>query len=323
MRIIYVDYFGPESSNSYWLTEFQKRGVVVTYDILQIKDDLKEFKEAVLKFKPTHIHFGGSVKSAGYMPPILIREIREACSNTRITFFYGDAYNEEKYYHDLAPYASEIFMSNASFNYTYMPCPAPKENTRQWQDDKKYDIVFIGNNYNQERLNLIKQLSKFKIVIFGNKWPDEVDCRGIVSLADYPNVCAQAWIVFGDPAGPVCERSGRDECTVGNPDSLYDSPLCRSRSCSEYEDLNAYLSNRLMNTLISGSVHLAPYVKGMEQYWIDRQDLVWYKTEQERDKAIEELLNSPELCKEIASSAQSKVLKKYTFEKCARRILNG
>lgn len=327
-RICYFDNFTHANSNGYWRSCFEKIGEVKTFDVWQIARNHTwvALPKAIREFNPTHVHCGGSVKHGSIVSVGLIRWIREQFPGVRITYFFGDGYNKMSYYEMLEPYIDNIFMSNSEWcrtdQYIYMPCPAPAENMREWVDEKKYDVVFIGNNYNAERMRSLASVNrKFGLTVFGSGWPSEFNCPGSLPFTQYSDVCSQAKIVLADPAGPICAHSTGGECLVGDPDKIYKPGLCREYECSAYKELRGYLSNRLANTLISGTVHVAPYVEGIEEIFT-ADELVCYKGGyQERDKVIAELLTDSERRKKIALAGQKKILESLTFDKCARKIL--
>jgi RimJ/RimL family protein N-acetyltransferase len=329
IKVAYFDNFTGNNSNGYWFKAFETLGEVTKFDVIPINRNRTwaSVPKRVRDFEPTHIHCGGSIKHGSIVPVGFIRWIREAFPGVRITYFFGDAYNKMPYYTMLEPYIDNVFMSNSKWcrtdKYVYMPCPAPKENVRKWTDRKKYDVVFIGNNYNADRLKTIRDLAKkFNVTVFGERWPTDLNCPGSVSFAQYSDICSQAKVVVGDPAGPICSRSTGSECLEGDPDKLWTKGLCRAYNCRAYEELSGYLSNRLANTLIAGTAHVVPYVEGIEEAFSE-DELIWYRDKRERDEIIGELLSNPARCKEVALAGQRKILKELTYDKCVRRITAG
>lgn len=326
-RICYFDNLTHRNSNHYWLAAFQKMGEVQTHDVYQIVRNRTwcSVPKKVKEFHPTHIHFGGSVKHGSIVSVGFVRWLREQFPGARVTYFFGDGYNKMAYYYLVEPYVDNVYMSNSEWTngekFQYMPCPAPAENVRPWTDQKRYDVVFIGNNYNPDRLKETLELKKkFNLTVFGNGWPPVLGSLGAVAFEKYSDICASAKIVMADPAGPMCKHSDGGTCFKGNPDNLYTTGLCRAYTCSAYAPIRGYLSNRLANTLIAGTVHMTPYVEGIEEMFT-KDELVCYKTKSERDRMIKDLLANPERCKKISLAGQKKVLEHLTYEKCARRIL--
>jgi len=297
LEIFYVDYFTPENSNFYWLKAFKKFGRVKIFDI--VKDDLESFEKDVLKFKPDHIHLGGSVKN-GLISPQILSKVREKLSCT-VSAFYGDG--PYSFYHfDLAKVADYVYLSNKTHikknqekgldNFKYMLCPTNSGVFNHQKHKKIYDIVFIGNNNRSERLLLLKKIAeKYNLKVFGNGWGGiELNCGDPVYGKNFSKVCNQAKICLGEkePAGAKLE---------------------------------AYFSNRLVNTLATGSFYINPYSQNLESVFINKKHLVWYKNEEELVELIDYYLKHSDEREKIACQGQKEVYEKYTYEKSIKRIL--
>lgn len=324
MKICYFDNFSRDNSNQYWLGALAAFGRTRHYNIAKIKDRWRRAKRSVEKFQPDHIHFGGSVKNEKLVPKEFVEWLRAKFPKTRITFFYGDAYDKTVYYDTIEPFVDDIYMTNQAYlkneKYHFVLCPGAQEFLRDWIEDKQHNVVFIGNNYNTNRLYQIEELrQRFNITVFGNNWPEEFSAQPL-PFKDYADVCSKAYIVLGDPAGPVCRYSSGAECTVGNPDKLYTRGVCRAYACQEYKELKGWLSNRFINTILCNTVHLVPHIGGLREYWGDNQGVVWYETMEERDQAIHNLLENKDRCKEIAEAGQRKAMD-YTFDRVAALIV--
>lgn len=334
-RICYFDNFRniTVNSNGYWLKAFEQHGKVLAFDINRMKNRLTGFieknriRKEMLAFSPDHIHFGGSAKTPRKMPPEFVRWVRKTFPGARITFFYGDGYNIEQYYNSIEDNVDAFFMTNTSFikdsRYNFLVCPVPSELERKWLPEKENDIVFIGNNYNKERFEAVSHLrEKFGMKVYGNDWPPEFGAYHVFYDRDYAEVCAKSWIVMADPAGPLCRNSDGDRCIASDRTGKYSKGVCRDRSCNRFSEMTAYLSNRTANTMLACAVHLVPYVREIGNHFENWKDLVWYHSEDERDKIIAELLSDPEKCRRIAISAVEKA-KKFTFERAVIKILEG
>lgn len=319
------------NSNGYWLRAFEEYGEVRIFDINRMKSRLTGFVEKarirkeMLEFKPDHVHFGGSAKTPRKMPPEFVRWVRKSFPSARITFFYGDGYNIEKYYDSIEENVDAFFMTNTSFvkdpRYNFLICPVPAELEREWRPDKENNIVFIGNNYNRDRFAAVSQLmKKFGMKVYGNDWPQEFGAYHVYYDKDYAEVCSKSWIVMADPAGPLCRNSDGGRCVSPDRNGTYTKGVCRDRSCNRYSEMTAYLSNRTANTMLACAVHLVPYVKEIENHFQNWKDIVWYRTDEERDEIIGELLANPAKCEEIAKAAVIKA-REFTFENAVKKVL--
>lgn len=319
------------NSTGYWLNAFEKYGEVVAFDITKMRSRLfswiekMKIKKEMRLFSPDHIHFGGSAKSNKKMPVKFVQWVRSEFPKAKITFFFGDGYNNDEYFKKLEDYVDAFFMTNTSFlknhKYRYMICPVPACMEREWVENKETDLVFIGNNYNKARFKSICELrEKFNLRIYGNNWPQEFGAYYVYYHENYSDACSSAKIVMADPAGPVCMHSADTYCVKNMPG--YQKGYCRHRECPSFSEMVAYLSNRTANTMLACAVHLVPYVKDIEKYFDNWKDMVWYNNDEERDDIIRYLLDNPEKCKEIALSARRKA-RNFTFEKSADIVLNS
>jgi hypothetical protein len=319
------------NSNGYWLGAFELYGEVVAFDITRMRSRIfswiekMKIKKEMRDFSPDHIHFGGSAKNNKKMPVSFVKWVRAEFPKAKITYFFGDGYNNDAYFKQVEAYADAFFMTNTSFlknrKYRYMICPVPACMEREWVDDKETDLVFIGNNYNKARLKGISELrKKFNIRVFGSGWPEEFGAYYVYYDGEYADVCAKARIVMADPAGPVCMHSADTYCVKNMPG--YQKGCCRYRECPNFSEMVAYLSNRTANTMLACAVHLVPYIKDIEKYFDNWQDIVWYHNDGERDGIIRHLLDNPDKCKVISLSAREKA-RNFIFEKAAETVLNA
>lgn len=331
MRICYLDKLSSMKVNEtrYWLGSLEAHGEVFAFDTYRMKSRVKgcfekqKVKRRMKDFSPTHIHFGGNAKNERNMPTGFVKWVRENFKDSRITFFYSDGYSIEDYYSRIEDFVDEFFLTTTSFlkndKYKFMLYPAPAEMERSWQANKSSDLVFIGNNYNRQRFMAVDELrDRFGIKVFGDDWPRSYNAYHVFYDKDYADICSKSWIVMADPAGPVCMYSADTYCVKKMPG--HQKGYCRNRKCEHYEEMTAYVSNRTTNTMMACAVHLIPYVKGIEDYFDNWKDLVWYHSTKERDEIIRELLSDPEKCRQIAVSAVQKA-RGYTFDRAVKRIL--
>jgi len=329
MRIAYLDTFCKEHSGRFWMKAFEAYGPVQTTEIsgLTQHNHIQAALQRVIDYRPDHIHFGGSTQGEKTFTIHDVIQLKNATA-AKLTFFYGDGYYNLPYYLRLATFVDGIYVTNKNFcqmpNIRYTLCPAPRELAVEYNDYKRYDLGFIGNNYNEDRREAIYALDKMfpgQLVVFGKGWKKrKINTKGEIAYEQFADVCQQVKIVLGDPAGPICLYSHR-ECGIGNPDKLHTPGYCRAYSCSKYAELEGYVSNRVANILMTGSVCLMPYTKGIEDIFENGKHLVWFKTFDEMKNVVQELLTSPKQIKQIGKAGQDLVLQDYTFESVARRIL--
>lgn len=296
-RIFYIDYFSPTNSNYYWLRAFQRFGKVEMFDIVKEKQAL--LRERIMKFKPVHIHLGGSVKDY-IVSPQFLSDIKKGlgCS---ISVFYGDSIYSF-YHYELAKVVNYIYISNKTHikknekkglkNFKYMPCPTDPYIFKHYKSSKIYDVIFIGNNNQVSRLGVLKKLTKlFNLKVFGTGWEKTgLNSGNAVYGKEFSKVCSKAKIVIG----------------------ILDT---------KWTNLEAYFSNRLVNTLATGSFYIQRYTPGLEKVFTNREHLVWYTSENELIELIKYYLINEKEREEIAAEGQREVYRKYIYEMSIKRIL--
>ncbi len=296
-RILYIDYFSHHNSNLYWLKAFRKFGWTEAFDIIRENRGLLE--ERIMKFKPHHIHLGGSVKT-NMVPPELLSDVKSKLGCT-ISAFYGDRIYSP-YHSELAKVVDYIYISNKSHiktneekglrNFKYMPCPTDPDVFKYHKSPKVYDVVFVGNNNQASRLPLLKKLAGlFNLKVFGCGWEE----TGL----NFGNP------VYGKEFSKIC---GKAKINIGILDT-------------QWTHLETYFSNRLINTLATGSFYIQRYTQGLEKVFANRRHLVWYTNDNELIELIKYYLVNEKEREEIAAEGQRQVCQNYTYEKSVKRII--
>ena len=296
-KIFYIDYFSINNSNFYWQKAFCGFGKVRTFDI--VKEDRELLRERIMGFNPHHIHLGGSVKS-GMVPLSLLFDVKKELGCT-ISVFYGDCVYSS-YHSELAKVVNYIYVSNKTHikineekgikNFKYMPCPTDPGIFKDQKCKKVFDVVFIGNNNQPSRLPLLRELAdNFNLMIFGNGWEE----TGI----NYGKP------VYGREFSKVCSKS----------------KICIGILDPKWTELEAYFSNRLINTLATRSFYVQRYTHGLENVFTNRKHLVWYNGENELIRLIKYYLNNKKERDKIATEGQKRVYESYTYEKSVKKIL--
>jgi len=298
-RILYVDHLSPKNSNLYWLRAFRRSGRTEFFDIG--RENRESLERRIVRFKPKHIHLGGSVKN-NTASPLLLSGVKKEL-DCAITVFYGDA-AFPPYLLELADVADRIYISNKTHirlaegkgfhNFVYMPCPTDPDVFRHQRCDKVYDVIFIGNNNQPTRLPVIRELARrFDLKVFGNGWNNTGLDHGDAAYGkDFSKTCGSA-------------------------------KICLSIIDPRWEQLEGYFSNRLINTLATGSFCIQRYTPGLERVFINGKHLVWYSTKEELFELVEYYLYNEEEREWIATEGQKEVYRHYTYEKSVDRILSA
>jgi spore maturation protein CgeB len=153
------------------------------------------------------------------------------------------------------------------------------------------DIAFAGAPAG-DRIELLKACQKagYKVKIWGQPgWPKGLEYTGKYAYnADFAKVCASAKIVLGVNSCNTCR---------------------------------GYFSDRAFLTLACRGFYLVHYVPGLEDYFVNRRHLVWFKDQTEMLGIINRYLNDLEARTGIAKDGQQLVYQKYTWEKSVNRML--
>lgn len=296
-KIMYIDLFRKENSNPFWLKAFQKHGEIHPFNIR--RDDLNTLVSRIASFRPDHIHLGGSVKKRIISPKFLAEVKRN--SGCTISAFYGDA-RYSTYHYDLGWVVDHVYMSNKTHieqnrslglaNFHYLPCPTDPEVFRPVEGEKKHDLLFVGNNNNFSRLELLRKIHRrFNLSVAGAGW--EGEGFNILTEAygpEFSRLVGQAKILLG---------------LIGD----------------EWSGLEAYFSNRVANTLACRAFLIQRYTPGLERIFKNNEHLVWYRTEEELLSLIERYLALPAERERIAGQGRELVVSIFTYDKAVTRIL--
>jgi spore maturation protein CgeB len=293
---LYIDLFRKENSNPYWLKAFKKQGITHAFDLREPIETLTPLIESI---RPDHIHMGGSVKKGIISPEFLARVKKDL--DCTISVFYGDA-RYSTYHNDLSQVVDHIYITNKThirknrsrgmLNFHYMPCGTDTEIFRPVRSRKKYDLLFIGNNNSQSRLDLLQKIHRrFDLAMAGRGW-EETKLHALPQTygEDYSRLVGQARISLGL----------MDEAWV---------------------NLEACFSNRVVNTLACGGFLILRYSPGLETVFLNHEHLVWYRTESELFSSVERYLNEPGERERIANRGRELVTASFTYDQAVTQIL--
>jgi hypothetical protein len=327
MKIYYLDTFCPEHSGRFWLQAFRQHGEVQIQDVCEVHDTSSVLRQ-IIAFAPDIIHFGGSTQSEKTFTINDIYILKQK-TQAKVTFFYGDAYYRVPFYAKIADIVDEIYVTNYNMcdnpKIHYTLCPAPQEFSTQCSNNeaKECDIVFVGNNYDSKRREMIYRIHKTfsgRLTVFGKGWKSRrVNTKGPLSYSNTNRIYQKSRIILGDPAGSVCFYSNRDRCEIGDPDLLHHTGCCRSYQCSRFTELQGYASNRVSNILIAGGgICIIPYNMGLDNVLKPNRHLLVYRNWND----LEDILtNLPLNHEEIVKNGQRLMFEHYTFEALVKKII--
>ena len=315
-KLIYVDHFHKGNSNYYWLEAFKEQfKFVETIEGLTSKART-ELLMKVEKFKPDMIHFGGSIKNNSVLPVEVYAQIKEKHPGIRLTAHYGDAYYNE-YNHSRLKYLDAFHTSNYA-NVTgpqayWRPCCVLQRWIKTPIEIKKYDVVFIGNNYSGLRRKYLNEINKrYRLDVWGKGW-EGFNNHGQCTIEESIDIYRSAKVVLSEFSGDYCRHSHMGgKCAKGQT-SLYRRILCNNKDCPTFAPNICYFSNRVVNALASGSQVVTSYRTGMELIFNGRE-LYTYKDLDGCFKAIDLALKDP-----YYYGTQTRALD-WTYEKAIQKL---
>lgn len=169
-----------------------------------------------------------------------------------------------------------------------------------------YDIVFIGNNYDNfpSRIEASRKILQplmdrnYNIMIFGNEWwldagrPFSIPPRyygGYLASEDLRSVCASVPIIIG---------------------------------LHSVVDSRTMLSMRTFEILGCAGFHLTQWTPAVEHYFCHRRHLVWTRSRRETIDLVDYYLDHPEERGKIAFQGRQEVLEKHTYRHRVQTILD-
>ncbi|MBI4726213.1 glycosyltransferase [candidate division TA06 bacterium] len=159
--------------------------------------------------------------------------------------------------------------------------------------DQEYscDVAFVGAPA-RDRISLLRASKKagYKIMIWGSPgWPKDLGyCQKFAYGQDFAKVCASARIVLG--------INSRNDCP-------------------------GYFSDRAFLVLACRGFFLTHYVPGLEKYFDNHKQLVWFKDRTELLGMTDKYIRGDAARSDIAGAGQKLVYQKYTWEKSMRVLM--
>jgi hypothetical protein len=274
------------NSNSFWLETFRKlfRQVIpisVSQFVKKYNTPSRFNKLLSDHSAVTNVHFGGSAKLGSYVPIKTLTYVKSKRPNVRITSFYGDVYKnpyieERAYVIDLSIITNASFLNKENKKLIYKPCPIDSGWIRPNDEPKKYDIIFVGNNYSSIRMSYLKKVSALtnkmglSFVVVGKGWKQSTFesntlLLGSKKLNDAVDLYRQSKIAIDDPIQSYCQYTAIKKCHLNHPRPTYRPSICSNIKCKDYSPNYKYFSNRPMMILASGTPFIACKRPGQEE----------------------------------------------------------
>lgn len=267
--------------------------------------------ETAIKFAPDLIQLGKSELIYG----LTIKRIKEEI-DTRVIHFYGDfRWEPQPWVVDIGRYADLSLFTHKEASLIEKYRELGIKNIGYWWEgidpevfypqkrDKIYDIVFMANNYEEERWGRANPRRELVDAIAQKGFDLHLYGRGWRYLADMPNVHIHRFVDRKEFA-KACSAS---KITLG---------------ISAVNNVSGGISSgRTFNTMASGAFHLTKYAPGMEEVFENRKHLVWFDSIAEAIELIEYYLAHDEERERIAEAGRQKVLAHHTWDHRIEEIL--
>ncbi len=83
-------------------------------------------------------------------------------------------------------------------------------------------------------------------------------------------------------------------------------------SVNNFNDVEMYFSARQLNAMASGTLTVSAYIPGLEKYFTNGEDLVWFKTADECVDLVNYYLDHEDEARRIGMNGSKKVLENHT-----------
>ena len=270
------------------------------------------FKLLVDEFCPEVIHM--QLQHSNTISPQTLKEIKEKHTNIKVSNWTGDVgLNINDYFVEVSKEIDFTLVCNVGQIKDYLLSGC--KNVYYWQtgadpnvfynmDDirkqemiKKYnnDIIFIGHHYEELEYpgkEIRKQIVDGLYNIYGNRFG-----------------------IYGEGWGE--KTRGRIGYFIQN--EIYNSAEILL-SINHFNDIELYFSNRQLTTMCSGVLTLSKYIPGLEKYFENKKDLVWFNDVQECFDLVEYYLNHKEEAKLIGEAGRQKILLNCTLSKRVKEL---
>jgi len=268
------------------------------YTTLQFrnKSRVSDISNIIKTFDPHIIKFGG------YSLIPRIEQARKAAPNAKIFHFNGDQRGK----------VQNLFI--AASEYTDYILTSSMGQVKDYQNVCKNKVefwpcepmdYFYGGDPSTER--------KFDIFFSGktrDQFPDGAKRRELLALLSSKYKC----LMYGSAAKA---RS------VGHEILAKEIEKAKiSIGINAYNNVEMYTSNRFWTQMCSGSLHITHYVPGMENYFTNHEDCVWFETIDECMELVKFYLENDEKRITVANNERNLILAKHTASHRMKEIID-
>lgn len=313
-RKVFRDFYETGTFSGYKEYGYQPR----TNDLGSIVLMENELLNVIKNFKPDLIHWN-QLNNRWHLSKKFILNIKEMLPQVIITQETVDSFNK---------LPSAMLNAGKHFDITLLNCNElvrkmnkkgcnnvllfPEKSTDSLFEEnhivtkKQFDIVFIGNNNSSKnffkhreklgpryRTKLIVKMKKYfgdRFTVFGRGWDNIIENKGFLPFGDQVQIMKSARLLFG----------------------------CNVRNYYTY-----YFSNRLTNSMLSGTPIVYQYNPGYEKLFSDNEHIIYFYTPEDAIRKVEDLIvKEDQYLEGIGRNAKQLVMKKHTAQKRYQYYIN-
>jgi len=165
--------------------------------------------------------------------------------------------------------------------------PLPETERAKLRKELKHDVVFCAHNGGDYpgaplRREVAARLSEIygrRFGLYGNRWNHLESARGSIPYPEQNKVYNGSKVII---------------------------------SINNFNDVDMYFSARQLNAMVSGTITVSCYIPGLETYFENGKDLVWFHTADECIELVKYYLEHEDEARKIGESGSEKVAKYHT-----------
>lgn len=317
MKILFIssDYSGIYDHFEAWiLRELKKKHEV---NVFQIKSGLRVLQPLTKSFKPEV-----AITLVGFkLPARMIHWLKQQQIKTAVWFtedpYYMDQTAELSRYYDFVftidTAALEFYEKNGHKHTYQLPLatePQIFSPKKEIEAQFKSDICIVGYPYLDriQYIQLLLQNTNYNIKVVG-KWK-----KPLYSFQNNPKLSIyDGWV---EPSIVADFYNGANiVLNTHRPSNL-------KQNQNRHGIKGKTINNRTFDVASCGSFQLIDYKEDLSNHFIEDEEMISFKNDQELIKKIDYFMQSEEERQRIANNARKRVLKEHTFEHRLDKMLN-
>jgi len=280
-----------------------------TFDFRNFYARNKNVSESLLRicreFRPDWIHM--QLQFTGMVPSATIRAIKSELPSVKITNWTGDIRAEIKpYFIEIGRCVDVPLISSEGQVSLYKKYGCP--NVEYWQIGIDPKVFHPLSKAERNVLHLRMKHDVSFCAIKTNHFPDSALRQKIVNALS--KSFGTRFAIYGDGWGRLTSARGR----VGyyGQNGVYNGSKI-AINVNHFNNVELYFSDRQLITMASGTPVICKYIPGLERYFENRVDVIWFNTPAECVELVAYYLKHPEEAEKIGQSGAKKVLEQHSY----------